>query len=132
MDGFGPQILNRAKTAGQQPLPGGGVGGLRIHVDQQVSFFYSDQVEFGLSFGIVKALTPDLCAGLKQLPAAPGVLYMAYFEAAADFHMGDKPIGARPENAGYHRIILHCDPTFLPIAYQIFSRLPSGILRRKL
>ena len=94
MNGFGPQILNFAQTTGEEPFLCGGVGGLGIHVDQPVTFFYGNQVVFGFSVGICAFLALNRRTFRQQLPAAAGVFDMADFYCAVYFNMSNKPVGA--------------------------------------
>ena len=107
MEGFRFQIFDIAKATGQKPFFGGGVGGLRIHIDKPVGFSYGDQVKLGLSVGITGALTPNLGTLGQQLPAAACIFYMADFQLTIYFDMGDKPIGPCLKNAGHHVLITH-------------------------
>ena len=76
---LGLQLRDLAQTAGEQPLFCGGIGGLGVHVDEPTAFFDGDEVEFCLSVGIVKLLTPNLRACGQQLPATAGVFHVADF-----------------------------------------------------
>ena len=107
MDSFGAKLLHMAQAARCQPFFHGGVGGLRIHIDQSVALADGDQIIFGLPAGIIRFLTPDFRSHREQLPAPAGVLHMDDFVLSVDLHMGNKPVGPGKEGAGGHVGVFH-------------------------
>jgi len=91
----------------KQPFLGGGIGGLGVHVDEAVTLLHRDQVIFGFPVGVAAFLAPDLCPGRKKLFAPAGVFYMADLFLAANFYMGNEPVGPPQEYTGHHMFVSH-------------------------
>ena len=107
MGGFGPEIFHGPQSPGQQPFPGGNVGGLGIHVDQAAALADGDQIIFGFPAGVIGPLAPDQSACGQQLPAPAGVFYMDGFRLSVDVHMGDESVGPGLKDPGGHVGVMH-------------------------
>lgn len=107
MNGFGPEILDLPQPTGREPFFCGGIGRLRIHVDEFFAFLDGDKIVFCFSGRIIAFRTPDLSTYGKKLPASAGVFNMDDLYLSIDFHMGDKSIGPSQKCSRNHLLILH-------------------------
>ena len=96
-------FLRIERTAGEQlpqQLPGRGVGGLGVHVDEHVPLVDGHQVVSRFPGGAVSGDQDHPGSGDEQLPAAAGVLHMHRLRHAVEGHPGDKPVGPLEKNGG--------------------------------
>ena len=112
---FPAEHLGRAAVARQQQaaigdgLGGHLVGGLGIHVDEQIPLFHRDKGEAGLAAGAAAAvLQPDPAPRHQQLPAPAGVFDMdRLLLAAGQPDPGHKPVGPGEKGSRQNLIVLH-------------------------
>ena len=82
-----------------QPLTGGVIGRLRIHVDPQRRsalplFFHGDKVILGFAARLVRSGQVHRTAAHQKLPTPSGVLHMDGFLRAVDQDPGNEAVGA--------------------------------------
>ena len=107
MDGLPAEVLNFPQPSGTEPFPGGSVGGLGVHVDEQIALLDGNQVVLCFAGRVIRLLAPDPCPRGQQLPAAARVLHVDGFRLPIDFHMGNKAVGPVQKDSGNHIGIKH-------------------------
>ena len=110
------QVGDLPQTTFFQPTFHRLIGGLGIHIDEQIALLNCDQIIPGLPGVTLGIQAPNLSTNGEQFSATAGVFHMANFLFAVNFNVGNKPVGPLQKHPRLHfSIVMQNSTSFFSI-----------------